>query len=120
MTFYQKALGGELEFQPVSGSVFAKPNMSEAEGQQIVHSQLVNDKIVLFASEMVVPETYPNSTFLWINCDTDEEIRKIHAGLAEGGTVTGELQTAYWGTTFGAVTDRFGIKWYISTLPIKQ
>jgi PhnB protein len=120
MNFYQKCLGGELEFQTVKGSVFETAAMSEEAAQQIVHSQLVNDRIVLFASEMVVPDEHPNSTFLWINCDTDEEIRKIHTGLSEGGIVTAELQAAYWGTTFGAVTDQFGIKWYISTLPVKQ
>ena len=120
MNFYQKCLGGELEFQAVKGSVFESNGMSEEEGQKIVHSQLVNDKIVLFGSEMVVPDVHPNSTFLWINCDTDEEIRKIHKGLSEGGKVTAELQLAYWGTTFGAVDDQFGIKWYISKLPIKQ
>src|ERR1700757_3451309 len=94
MTFYQKCLGGDLEFQTVKGSIFEKPGMSEAAGRQIVHSQLVNRHIVLFASEMVVPDEHPNSTFLWINCDTDEEIRKIHAGLSEGGKVTAELQPA--------------------------
>jgi PhnB protein len=120
MNFYQQCLGGELEFQTVKGSFFEAPGMSEEAAQKIVHSQLVNDRIVLFASEMVVPEECPNSTFLWINCDTDDEIRKIHAGLSEGGKVTAGLQTAYWGTTFGAVEDPFGIKWYISRLPIKS
>ena len=120
MNFYQKALGGELEFQTVKGSFFDSPDINEEAGQKIVHSQLVNDHIVLFASEMVVPEEFPNTTFLWINCDSDEKIREIHAGLAEGGKVTAELQPAYWGTTFGSVVDQFGISWYISTLPIKR
>ena len=120
MNFYQKCIGGELEFQTVKGSVFETAAMSEAEGQKIVHSQLVTGRIVLFASEMVVPDEYPNSTFLWINCDTDEQIRKIHTGLSQGGKVTAELQQAYWGTTFGAVEDQFGVKWYISMLPVKQ
>ncbi len=118
MDFYQQCLGGALEFQTVKGSVFESPGMSQEAGQQIVHSQLVNDHIILFASEMVVPDECPNSTFLWINCDTDEEIRKIHTGLSKGGKVTAALQQAYWGTTFGAVTDQFGISWYLSTLPI--
>ena len=118
MNFYQKCLGGKLTFQTVKGSVFESAGMSEEAGQKIVHSQLVNNNIVLFASEMVVPAKHANTTFLWLNCDTDEEIRKIHAGLSEGGTVTAELQQAYWGTTFGAVDDQFGIKWYISKLPI--
>lgn len=119
MNFYQKCLGGELEFQTVKWSVFETKDMSDEERQKIVHSQLVNDKIVLFGSEMMGPDMHPNSTFLWINCDTDEDIRKIHTRLSEGGKVTAELQEAYWGTIFGAVDDRFGIKWYISKLPIE-
>ena len=120
MNFYQECFGGELAFNTVRGSVFESDGMSEENKEKIVHSQLVSDHIVLFASEMVVPEECPNSTFLWINCDTDDEIRKIHAGLSRGGKATAELQQAYWGTTFGAVDDAFGIKWYISRLPVKQ
>jgi PhnB protein len=120
MNFYQKCMGGELVFQTVRGSVFETPGMSEKDAEKIVHSQLVNDRIVLFASEMVVPDDHPNSTFLWLNCDTDEEIRKIHAGLSIGGQVTAEIQDAYWGTIIGAVNDQFGIKWYISRLPVKS
>ncbi|HEY4286847.1 MAG TPA: VOC family protein [Puia sp.] len=120
MNFYKECFGGELEFQTVKGSVFETTGMNETDTQKIVHSQLVNQHIVLFASEMVVPGEHPNSTFLWIDCDTDEEIRKIHASLARGGKVTGELQQAYWGTTFGAIDDQFGVKWYISKLPIQR
>jgi PhnB protein len=119
MNFYKECFGGELEIQAVKGSVFETAGMSETDSQKVVHSQLVNKHIVLFASEMVVPDEHANSTFLWINCDTDEEIRKIHAGLSKGGKVTAELQEAYWGTSFGAVEDKFGIKWYISKLVIK-
>ena len=97
MNFYQKCLGGDLMFQTVKGSVFETPGMTEAVGLKIVHSQLVNDRIVLFASEMVVPDEHPNSTFLWVNCGTDEEVRRIFACLAEGGKITAELQPAYWG-----------------------
>lgn len=118
MTHYQKCFGGELKFQTLEGSVFDSPNASEADREKILHSQLVSDRIVLFASEMMVPDSHPNSTFLWVNCSIDEEIRQIHAGLAEGGTITGDLQTAYWGTTFGAITDAYGIQWYISKLPL--
>jgi PhnB protein len=118
MTFYQRCFGGDLTFQTVKGSVFETPGMDEEAGRRIVHSQLVGERFVLFGSEMVVPEEGANSTFLWINGEDDEEIRRIHRGLSEGGTVTAELQPAYWGTTFGAVTDRFGVKWYISKLPI--
>lgn len=76
MSFYQKCFGGHLIFQEVKGSVFETPGMTEVEGRKIVHSQLVNERIVLFASEMVAPDENANSTFLWVNCGTDEEIRR--------------------------------------------
>ncbi len=119
MSFYKKCFGGELTFQTVTGSAMDSPGIGD-EGQKILHSSLISDKVVLFASEMTEPGEELNSTYLWVNCNNDKEIRSIFAGLSEGGTITAELQHAYWGATFSAVNDKFGIKWYISTLNLKE
>ncbi len=34
--------------------------------------------------------------------------------LAEGGTVTMDLQDMFWGAYFGALTDRFGVQWMVN------
>jgi PhnB protein len=35
-------------------------------------------------------------------------------GLAAGGTVRTQLERQFWGDTFGAVTDKYGIGWQVN------
>jgi len=39
----------------------------------------------------------------------DARLRSLFDGLANGGTVRAKLERQFWGDTFGAVTDRYGI-----------
>ncbi|TMI71199.1 MAG: VOC family protein [Bacteroidetes bacterium] len=115
MTFYKECFGGELIFNTVKGSPlenFMKPE----EGDKILHSSLISDKLVLFASEMTKPTTVGDAIFLWINTGGDEETRSIFAKLTRDGKVTADLQMVYWGKEFGAVTDKYGINWYVSSI----
>src|SRR5579859_5468429 len=111
MTFYKECFGGELTFNTVKGSAL-EGYMKPEEGNKILHASLVNDKLVLFASEMTKPTTVGDAIFLWINTNGDEETRQIFSKLSRDGKVTAEMQVAYWGTQFAAVTDKFGLNWY--------
>jgi hypothetical protein len=46
---------------------------------------------------------------------TDEpRLRAIFDGLADGGTVRVSLAKQFWGDTFGAITDKYGIGWQVN------
>lgn len=115
MAFYQECFGGELSFNTVKGSALEQ-HMKPEEGNKILHSSLISDDFKLFASEMTKPKTIGDAIFLWLNCKSEEEIRSTFEKLSAGGTISNELVPAYWGSTFGAVTDKFGINWYISKI----
>ncbi len=115
MAFYKECFGGELTFNTVKGSALEQ-YMKPEEGQKILHSSLVSEDLKLFASEMTKPTSAGDAIFLWLNCKNEEEIKSIYQKLSRGGKITAELQPAYWGTNFGAVTDKFGINWYISKI----
>lgn len=115
MAFYKECFGGELSFNTVKGSALEE-HMKPREGDKILHSSLISDDFKLFASEMTGPTTIGDAIYLWLNCKSEEEIRSIFEKLSAGGSVFNELVPAYWGSTFGAVTDKFGIKWYISKI----
>jgi PhnB protein len=70
----------------------------------------------LFASEMTKPTIVGDAIFLWINTGGDEETRSIFSKLAQDGKITAELQMVYWGKEFGAITDKYGINWYVSSI----
>jgi PhnB protein len=115
MTFYKECFGGELSFNPVKGSPMEQ-HMKPEEGNKILHSSLISENITLFASEMTKATTIGDTIFLWVNCKNEEEIKSIFEKLSEGGKISNQLEPAYWGSNFGAVTDKFGINWYISKI----
>ncbi len=115
MAFYKECFGGELTFNTVKGSPLEQ-YMKPEEGDKILHSSLINDDLKLFGSEMTKTTTTGDKIFLWLNCKNEEEIKSTFEKLSKGGNISAELQPAYWGATFGAVTDKFGINWYVSKI----
>lgn len=92
------------------------PGMPAEMADNVMHAELRKDgKKLLFASD--VPDEYPidgnGSTPLSLTGDmsTEEEIRGYWDALAEGATITQQLEAAPWGAAFGALIDRFGTHW---------
>ena len=44
---------------------------------------------------------------------SEEETRRVFEALAEGGEVSMPLSPMFWTPLFGALTDRFGVRWMI-------
>jgi PhnB protein len=65
------------------------------------------------ASDMNGPEGLHqgNNMALCVNCTSAEEINSYFDNLCEGGKVMEPLKEQFWGATFGALTDKFGIRW---------
>ena len=58
----------------------------------------------------------PSSGFdLSMEFATNEEAQEAFAKLSEGGTVMMPLEKQFWGSLFGRIQDKFGIKWQITT-----
>jgi PhnB protein len=111
MTFYQQCLGGELVLQKISESPMAAQMPSEM-GPKIVHSSLTNNGIVLMASDMMGQNVISgNSISLCMTCSSDEEINSFFTNLSTGGKVNDPLHQSFWGSTFGSLTDKFGVTW---------
>ncbi|WP_420387726.1 VOC family protein [Roseivirga sp.] len=55
--------------------------------------------------------TQGNNVHINLQPDTRKETEQLFTALAEGGTVTMELQDMFWGDYYGSLTDRFGIQW---------
>jgi PhnB protein len=112
MTFYQQCLGGELTMQKIGESAFAVQMPSEA-GANILHSSLSKDGIVLMmGSDRIGESLRPgNSIALCLKCSTDEEMNRFFTSLSAGGQVKMPLHQGFWGSTYGELTDKFGILW---------
>ncbi len=115
MTFYRDCIGGDLDLQTVSGSAIeaqCPPEMKD----QILHAILTKGVLTLMGSDMIGPEGYHkgNNMALSLTCSSEEEINDFFAKLSDGGSIHHELNTAFWGATFGVLNDRFGNRWMLT------
>mgnify|MGYP001767292522 FL=1 len=55
-----------------------------------------------------------NNLQINLNCDSEEEMRKIFSGLSEGATITMPMENTFWDALFAGLTDRFGISWTLN------
>src|SRR5260221_11621759 len=114
MTFYQKALGAELQLMTYGEARVDMPKeMSKDSKDRIIHARLSKGSALLMASDTPPGKECPvGSNFsVSINCESAAEVDKLFTTLGEKGKVTMPLQDTFWGAYFGMLTDRFGINW---------
>ena len=116
--FYKSVFGGEFvtlqRFRDVPGLPGAD-KMSEDDSKKLMHVALkVGDNTLMGTDaleSMGHTLTVGNNISLSLHPETREELERLFAGLAEGGTIVQPLEKAPWGATFGMLDDKFGIKW---------
>lgn len=115
MTFYRDVFGGELTI-----STFTDLGMpvGDDEGDLVMHSQLQGpDGLLLMGSD--VPAHMPfrageNTFSVSLSGDDETTLIAWWTALSEGATVTQPLEKASWGDSFGMLTDRFGVSWFVN------
>ena len=115
MTFYAACLGGQLTFQTIDELPMAE-NMPTQMKEHIFNSTLINDDIIIMASDMVGENglTKGNAVTLLLNCSSEEEIKICYEKLSVGGEVNHSLENTFWGAIFGDLTDKYGINWMLN------
>jgi PhnB protein len=115
MKFYQECLGGDLELQEVKGSPLEEHWSGSMD--EILHASLtVNGIQVLMASDMSDQLGYfKGSNFaLTLACVSEHEIYQLFEKLANEGRILDPIQEQFWGSLFGALQDKFSIKWMLN------
>ncbi|TDH27072.1 VOC family protein [Segetibacter sp. 3557_3] len=119
--FYKSVFGGEFfgdgimrygDIPPMDGA----PPMAEEDKNLVMHVELrILGSHTLMGTD--APESmgfklnFGNNTYINLQPDTKAETKQLFDKLAEGGTVTMELQDMFWGDYFGSCTDKFGVQW---------
>jgi PhnB protein len=113
MEFYKGIFGGELTMQ----------SYDEAQGEmkvensagKIMHSALEGGLFRIMASDSTTHDKWEKSLISLSISGTDtEQLTKVFDALGEGGFVESPLKKEFWGSTFGAVTDKYGIDWMVN------
>lgn len=114
MTFYSKALGGNLSMQTFGETGNDKPGVSD----RIMHARLDGGaaSTTLMASDSQPGDDtkFGNNIWLTIDCSDNAEQDRIFQALSDGGKVTMPLDNTFWGARFGMLKDKFGIGWMLN------
>ena len=116
LKFYSEVFGGEVKslmrFEGTPGEEMAKDK------NQIMHATFEAPGMLFMASdsgEVGLPSPTAGMVHLSINFDDRGKQENVFNTLSEGGEVTMPLNVTFWGARFGMVTDRYGLKWMLST-----
>ena len=115
-TFYQSALGGELNFNRYEGSPMEAQSPPDARNK-IMHASLKSGDAVLMGADAVGDweRIIGNNVALSLVTNDETEGKRAFALLAQGGKVTMDLAPTFWGAKlFGMLTDKFGMDWMVS------
>lgn len=113
MTFYHDIFGGKLDIMKVSESP-VKDKSPERMQEQVMHSSLINDSIILFATDMVAEGKFTEGIGMAMNLNCSvEEINNYFDKLSPGGMIIHPLKEEFWGGIFGVLIDKFGKKWML-------
>lgn len=115
--FYEKTLGGQLDIMMTFGDSPMCAQMPKETRHLIMHARLaLPGNGMLYASDCPPHMPYEGikGASFALNYDTTDEARRIFDALADGGTVTMPMQTAFWAKAWGMLTDKFGTPWMIN------
>ena len=75
---------------------------------------IADQRIRLFDSSPVHAFTFTPSFSLFLECDSEEELRRLGKTLAEGGSVMMPVDNYGFSRLFTWVSDRFGVSWQLN------
>ena len=115
MEFYRDCLGGKLTLMTVGESPMAAQVPAQVHGL-IMHANLSGGAFGLMASDDIQggKVTVGSAINLMIDCDSEKEIRELFPKLARGGKVNSELKVEFWGSLYGDLTDKYGLRWMLN------
>jgi PhnB protein len=115
--FYRKALGAEVKMlarfkdAPPGGDMGAPPD-------KIMHATLrIGDSEVMFSDGHCTGKPVFSGFSLSATVRDDAEAKRVFDALADGGHVQMPLGKTFFSTSFGMVSDRFGMGWMIYVGP---
>ena len=117
MTFYQRALGGELSPFMLFGDTPAADSVPPDMHGRVMHSCLTVDGQSLMGADTTpfCPYEGVKGMHVALHLSGIAKAEKVFAALSEGARkIDMPLQETFWAARFGSFTDRFGTPWLIN------
>jgi PhnB protein len=125
LDFYKKALNAEVTALMRFSEMPATAGTAEPDGcaggaapppDSIMHASFKVGQTEIMASDgMSQGKAEFKGTTLALSAATDADTRRLFSALSEGGSVQMPLTKTFWTSSFGMLTDRFGVPWMVMT-----
>jgi PhnB protein len=116
LEFYKKAVGAEvtaLMRWKESPDTAMKPPVGFEE--KIMHANFRIGETKLMADDGMGDEAAEfKGMTLAIEAADDAEAKRVFTALGEGGNVSMPLTSTFWTSSFGMLTDKFGVPWVVN------
>ena len=116
MEFYRTCFGGELTAMKVKDSP-AKDRMPADQFEKTINARLTNGNLEISASDWLRPDQKRipgNTVCLYLSGGKPQELKVLFERLSDGGDVTDPLTEQFFGI-YGALNDKFGVRWMFQT-----
>ena len=112
MEFYKSIFGGGLELMDFSSAPMEVPAEYKS---KILHSKLKFADAIIMASDTMPnnPINIGDNVSISIAAESEEIGAKYFNKLSEGGKVIMPFEDAFWGSKFGMLEDKFGVRWMV-------
>jgi PhnB protein len=115
LQFYKSAIGGDFEISRFEGSPMAE-QVPQDFSNKVMHGTFKGPGFSFMASDGRPGKTIDpdeGNISLCLSTSDEAEGKRVFGALSAGGQVGMPLAQAFWGGTFGMLTDRFGIEWMV-------
>ena len=116
LAFYKKSIGAEVTSM-LRWKESPDPAMKAPPGyeEKIMNAAFRIGQTELMADDGMGPkEAEFKGMSLAIEVASDAEAKQIFTALGEGGAVTMPLMKTFWTSSFGMLTDQFGVPWMVN------
>jgi PhnB protein len=116
LEFYRKSMGAEvtaLMRWKESPDAAMKPHLGFEE--KIMHANFrVGDTQLMADDSPGEQDAEFKGVTLAIEVADDAEARRVFTALGQGGKITMALTRTFWTSSFGMLTDKFGVPWMVN------
>ncbi len=116
LEFYKKAVGAEVTaLMRWKESPDAAMKAPSGYGEKIMHANFRIGETQLMADDGMGDKAAEfKGITLAIEAADDAEAKRVFTALGEGGNVSMPLTRTFWTSSFGMLTDKFGVPWVVN------
>lgn len=108
MNFYKSVFGGELD---ITTYAEAKMEGGDMPSDSIMHCHLSGGDVEFMGCDSRKASSEAKKISICINGDNEKRMREMFEALSVDTKVQYPLEKQFWGSTFGAFMDKYGVEW---------